>query len=126
MPRGAACFWRHGVEHMADQPLPASSAGAVSGGTQPNLLTLPRVPEEFAGIQVNHCRTPGCVNFGVAALPHVALGRPSSTVPATGNRYHLDVTGQSKELALKCLDCGIKAAVKSTQGIKEEIDRITA
>lgn len=111
---------------MAVQPAQPSIATPISGGQQPNLLTLPRVPEEFAGIQVNHCRTPGCINFGVAALPHLATGRPSSTGVVAKTRYHLSTTGKHKALALKCLECDIKAVVKSNHGIKEEIDRITA
>jgi transposase-like protein len=89
-------------------------------------LNLPRVPEEFAGIQVNHCRTPGCSNFGVpASTQPVALGRPRSDGIGIRDRYQIDITGKRVPV-IACQECGIKAVIKSNQGVREEIDRASA
>jgi hypothetical protein len=89
-------------------------------------LSLPRVPEEFDAIQVNHCRTPGCVNFGTAALTQaVAHGRARADGSSVKDRYKLDSTGKGAP-AIQCRDCGIKSVLKSNVGIREEIDRVSA
>jgi transposase-like protein len=86
----------------------------------------PRIPEEVGGIQVNHCRTPTCRNFGVAAstLP-VDIGRPRADGKATRDRYII-VGGGKGVPALKCRDCGISVILKSNRGIHEELERISA
>ncbi|MGH6869382.1 MAG: hypothetical protein ACREDA_11060, partial [Methylocella sp.] len=89
---------------------------------------MPRVPEEFAGIQVNHCRTPGCINFGVPALAKVAIGAAAHQPGAALDGYHVDQSGKPGRVVpgVRCQKCKVKAVVKSNQGIKEELDRITA
>ena len=72
-------------------------------------------------IQTNHCRTPGCANFGVPART-----RPGKTGPSTDRDPHYAVISTSKgqEPALRCKACNGKGAVRSNTGIAEEIERI--
>jgi hypothetical protein len=89
-------------------------------------LELPRIPLEHGGIQVNHCRTPGCLNFGKPALTEdVSLGRPRSD--GSGIKDVYKVVGGGKGVpAIDCDGCKVKVLLKSNRGIREEVDRISA
>ena len=65
-----------------------------------------RYPPTAAGIQVNHCKNPCCLNFGVAPLHDRKRGRPfgGGAEPMPGD-YIVVATGRSLP-SLKCLLCG--------------------
>ena len=72
-------------------------------------------------VQVNHCRTPGCANFGVPART-----KPGKTGPSADRdqRYKLTSTSKGQEPAIECKACKGKGAVRSNEAIAEEIERI--
>jgi transposase-like protein len=83
----------------------------------------PRIPEEVAGIQVNHCKSPKCPNFGHAALP-VRPYRRRGTPAALGD-YTVDAA--SKGLPqIKCAFCGEKSPMRSNLAVSEEYNRLSA
>lgn len=75
----------------------------------------PRIPPEHGGIQVNHCQSPVCANYGVAPEPTSTRGK---------NRYTL---GRSKGIA-SCIGtfCGVGFPLKSNLGIVEEVERMAS
>ncbi len=92
----------------------------------PRTLRVPetanaRILGDLFLIQTNHCRTPGCANFGVPART-----RPGKTGPSTDRDPHYAVISTSKgqEPALRCKACNGKGAVRSNAAIAEEIERI--
>ncbi len=75
----------------------------------------PRIPIEHGGVQVNHCKSPRCVNYGVPAEQKSTPG---------SNRYTLDThKGVS---ACICTSCGVGFPLKSNLGIVEEAERIAS
>lgn len=73
----------------------------------------PRIPSEYAGVQVNHCKSPICANYGVA---------PEQASIRGENRYTLD---RSKGIAsCICAICGVGFPLKSNIGILEEAERM--
>ena len=72
-------------------------------------------------VQVNHCRTPGCANFGVPART-----KPGKTGPSKDRDLHYKLTSTAKgqEPAIECKECRGKGAVRSNAAIAEEIERI--
>ena len=50
--------------------------------TTGNKPATPRVPPAFLGIDINHCKTPGCANFGVP-IPTMAARGPGAQNPYT-------------------------------------------
>jgi transposase-like protein len=84
----------------------------------------PRIPEEAGGIRINHCRSPNCVNYGVpASIEPVPKGRRPKGAPPEP----YTVTGQKAGVpALVCNECKIQVAIKSNEGIYEEIRRVSA
>lgn len=80
---------------------------------------LPRIPPAADGIQSNHCRNVACSNFGVE--PMGELGRHNHD----GYRIvsHPEVPGWRR---LRCMKCGEYSYLKSNEGIREEIERLTA
>ena len=75
----------------------------------------PRFPLEHGGIQVNHCKSPVCANYGVA---------PEQTSIRGKNRYTLD---RSKGIAsCICTSCSVGFPIKSNLGIVEEIERMAS
>lgn len=79
-----------------------------------------RIPPEHAGIQINHCKNPTCVNFGVPEKEGVAKWAKGG-----GNRYKLSSAGKHYP-HLTCLACGSMFPMKSNRGISEELERIRA
>ena len=84
-------------------------------------ITDARILGDLFPIQTNHCRTPGCANFGVPART-----RPGKTGPSTDRDPHYAIISTSKgqEPALRCKACNGKGAVRSNAAIAEEIERI--
>ncbi len=72
-------------------------------------------------VQVNHCRTPGCANFGVPARTSPGKRGPSKDRDL---RYKLTSTAKGQEPAIECKACRGKGAVRSNAAIAEEIERI--
>ncbi len=76
----------------------------------------PRIPPEFDGIQVNHCKSPVCPNYGVAAGQSSVRG---------SNSYILD----SRNIGISsciCTSCGVGFPLKSNLGITEEVERMAS
>jgi transposase-like protein len=81
---------------------------------------IPRIPVEFEGIQVNHCKTPPCSNFGIPAEQTSTRGTASRINP---NRY--TVIGASAGLPFcRCNACSESFPLKSNVGIVQEADRM--
>ena len=77
------------------------------------------IPAPEGGIQVNHCRTPGCSNFGVwPALVSSGAGRGFRR----GDKY--TVVGSGGVAAIRCADCGSGANLKSNSAVKAEFERL--
>jgi len=76
--------------------------------------TYPRVPKEYQGIQVNHCKKTNCRNFGIPA--HTEFNEGTDNYRLTG--------GKSSLISLKCSFCGKYSVVKSNEGIYKEYQRI--
>ena len=72
-------------------------------------------------VQVNHCRTPGCANFGVPARTKRGKTGPSRD---RDPRYAVISTSKGQEPALRCKACNGKGAIRSNAAIAEEIERI--
>lgn len=94
--------------------------------SQPRTLRVPRTANarvlgEPFPIQVNHCRTPGCANFGVPARTKRGKTGPSADRDL---RYKLTSTAKGQEPAIECKACRGKGAVRSNEAIAEEIERI--
>ena len=75
----------------------------------------PRIPPEHSGVQVNHCKSPGCMNYGIAA--------EQKSVPGS-NRYTLE--GKRGISSCLCTSCGVEFPLKSNIGIVEEIERLVS
>jgi len=84
---------------------------------------LPRIPLEVAGIQVNHCKSPKCPNFGHPALP-VRPYRKKGTPPAPGD-YTIGAKGEGLPRII-CVFCGESSPIRSNLAISEEYARISA
>lgn len=79
--------------------------------------TKPRVPPSSHHINVNFCKNPVCVNFGIPIEDTSAKG------PGAVNRY--TVVGYGKNLpAARCNSCGEHFPLKSNEGVFEETWRI--
>lgn len=89
-------------------------------GALTEAASAPRIPAEAGGIQINFCKTPTCVNFGVAEDADVAKFSKS---PAS--RYRLAGAGKHYP-HLVCKACSISFPVKSNLGILEELGRMQA
>lgn len=82
-----------------------------------NKPATPRVPPAFLGIDINHCKTPGCPNFGVQIPPTAARG------PGAQNPYTVVANGKDTPAA-RCNLCGETFTLKSNVGVAEEGFRI--
>ena len=89
----------------------------------------PRVPlpaqVELAGVnlnvQVNHCKTPGCANFGVPARTE-----PGKTGPSKDRdmNYKVHSTAKGQIPSIKCKSCGLNPPMKSNAGVADEVARL--
>ena len=103
-------------------------SGADSWGPLPPTPRAPLAAEidlfgESEAVQVNHCRMPGCGNFGVPARTE-----HGKTGPSADRDPNYVVTGTNKGMipALRCKSCGEKPAMKSNAGVAAEVRRISA
>jgi transposase-like protein len=80
-----------------------------------------RAPAPFAGLSVNHCKSPTCANFGVPERPF-RVRRIPGTPPEPGD-YILVAAGAGKPM-LKCVLCGETTPMRSNQGVHEELTRL--
>src|SRR5271166_1948281 len=62
----------------------------------------PRIPPDHSGVQVNHCKSPGCTNYGIAA--------EQKSVPGS-DRYTLE--GKRGISSCLCTSCGVEFPLKS-------------
>ena len=92
----------------------------------PRTLRVPetanaRILGDMFPIQTNHCRTPGCANFGVPART-----RPGKRGPSKDRdpHYALISTSKGQEPALRCKACNGKGAIRSNAATAEEVERI--
>lgn len=76
----------------------------------------PRIPPEHSGVQVNHCKSPVCANYGVPPEQTSARGR---------NRYTLDSRNKGISSCI-CTSCGEGFPLKSNLGIAEEVERMAS
>jgi hypothetical protein len=79
----------------------------------------PRLPEASEGLQVNFCKNPLCVNFGVPAMQFAGETR--------GKRINDDYKIQGGKHAgqtLVCKACGESPSLKSNRAITEERTRL--
>lgn len=74
----------------------------------------PRIPPEHGGLQVNHCKSPVCANYGVP---------PEQTSVRGRNRYTLDSRNKGISSCI-CTSCGEGFPLKSNLGIAEEVERM--
>lgn len=79
-------------------------------------LKHPRIPPEHGGLQVNHCKSPVCQNYGVP---------PEQTSVRGENCYTLDSRNRGVSSCI-CTLCGEGFPLKSNLGIAEEVERMTA
>ena len=85
--------------------------------------SIPPIPPEVAGINVNFCKNPRCENFGVPASIvrwRRKVGSALATTPGTA--YDLVSRGKSRP-SLKCLLCGEHFSIKSNLAVAEEVMR---
>jgi transposase-like protein len=84
------------------------------------------LPPSSGGLDVNHCKNPKCLNFGVPA-EIVRWRRKHGTVVALtpGKAYSLRASGKKRPV-LYCLLCHESFSVKSNLAVAEERDRLIA
>lgn len=73
------------------------------------------------GVQVNHCKTPGCANFGVPARTEPGKTGPS---PDRDMNHKVHSTAKGQIPSIKCKACGLNPPVKSNAGIADETRRL--
>ena len=76
----------------------------------------PRIPPERDGVQVNHCKSPVCLNYGVA---------PGQSSVRGSNSYILDSRNKGISSCI-CTSCGEGFPLKSNLGIAEEVERMAS
>lgn len=87
---------------------------------------LPALPPEVDGINVNFCKNPTCLNFGVPAeIVKFRRKKGSSLASAPGTAYGLVTVGAGSQNrpALLCLLCKEKFSIKSNRAVAEETAR---
>ncbi len=93
------------------------------------MIQRPRVPlpaqVELAGvnlsIQVNHCKTPDCANFGVPARTEQGKTGPSKD---RDMNYKVHSTAKGQIPSIKCKSCGLNPPMKSNAGVADEVVRL--
>ncbi|WP_157077121.1 hypothetical protein [Curvibacter delicatus] len=78
----------------------------------------PRIPFEVGGIQVNHCKTPTCPNFGIPAAQ-----APEGRVNASQDPYRV-IGGRRSLRQLTCHFCQRSSALRSNLAIAQEVIRL--
>ena len=80
-----------------------------------------RLPFSFEGIEVNFCRNPQCVSFGISPDPYK---RPKGSPPASPGAIRGVVAGGMHEEFFKCPTCGSTHRLKNNKAIVEEYNRL--
>jgi len=73
-------------------------------------------------LQINFCKNPQCVNFGITAKEEPVKPGPS---PHRDLHYKVTNTAKGRIPALLCKSCNEKIPIKSNTGISAEFERIT-
>lgn len=88
-----------------------------------------RIPPEVGGIQVNFCKNPNCVIFGVPASVEKQPRGPGAKDRGL-DTYRISGSTHGKKRVstplLKCTKCGETPPIKSNEGIHEEKVRLMA
>jgi len=107
-----------------------SGAAASPPLLTPPLPSLPKIPPEIDGIQVNFCKNPTCANYGIPPGLKKGVHRSKATASATGTEYRLVGKSRSGGIAtvsgLLCLLCKESLPLKSNLGVAEEVARLSA
>lgn len=85
---------------------------------------LSALPPESFGINVNFCKNPHCRNFGVPADIVKHRHKKGELAATPGTAYGLDAS--HNRLALRCLLCKERFAVKSNLAVAEELARFSS
>lgn len=86
-----------------------------------------KIPAEHAGTDVNFCKTPGCVNFGVPPSRESRVGKRGPDAPPSDGYRLIGTPGRHGSVpSLHCQHCGTTTVLKSNLGVHEELQRITA
>jgi hypothetical protein len=80
-----------------------------------------RFPLPFEGVDVNFCRTPTCVSYGVNPDPYK---RPNGAPPAPPGVLRGVVSGAQHEEFFDCPHCTSTARLKNNRAIAEEYRRL--
>jgi len=88
----------------------------------------PRIPLDVAGIQVNFCKNPNCLNFGVPASSEKQPRGPGAGERGRDNYRVSGGThgGRISVPVITCLRCNEAPPLKSNQGVNEERERMAA
>jgi transposase-like protein len=86
----------------------------------------PRVPTPIKGIQVNFCKNPSCMNFGISASTEKQQRGPIGPAGKERDLYTLVSSRPGTVTALHCRECGEYPTLKSNLAITEELNRALA
>lgn len=81
------------------------------------IKTYPRIPAQVGDVQVNHCKTPGCVNFGKPAAQN------ASRTHTRDDGYTI-IGAKRQARILSCRYCKRASMMRSNLSITQEIDRL--
>ena len=85
------------------------------------LPAIINLPGEMRAIQVNHCKMPDCVNFGVPA--RTKHGKPGPSADRDPH-YKVHSTNQGQIPSIRCKACKDNPPIKSNDSIVQEVDRL--
>lgn len=80
----------------------------------------PRIPPETQGIQVNHCKNPNCVNFGIPASDSRWAMKENN---AKGS-YRV-IGGERQSRSIVCHSCSKHTSLRSNLALAQELSRFT-
>jgi hypothetical protein len=84
---------------------------------------LPRIPDAADYLQVDFCKNPISLNFGIPASQEK---KPSGPGNQSAERDHYIVKSDTPtRIRLICQYCGESLLIKSNLGIREELNRLT-
>ena len=86
------------------------------------LPAIINLPGEMLAIQVNHCKMPDCVNFGVPA--RTKHGKPGPSADRDPH-YKVHSTKQGQIPSISCKACKDNPPIKSDDSIVQKVDRLT-
>jgi transposase-like protein len=83
-----------------------------------------RIPVPVEDVQVNFCKNPACLNFGVPASQE-KQPRGQYSKDKERDTYTIVSGNKAKTIVLKCNLCGEHPTIKSNQAIFEEVERLS-